>query len=84
MLANKRAWGGELVPRSDDLRSLLVGWRQWRPAIARLLADYPLVIRAPGGFAAITAAPDHRTPPTSARPCAAGVPSAPYRGGLAA
>jgi hypothetical protein len=64
MLANKRAWGGELVPRSDDLRSLLVGWRQWRPAIARLLADYPLVVRAPRGFAAITAAPDDRTPPS--------------------
>jgi hypothetical protein len=64
MLANKRAWGGELVPRSDDLRSLLVGWRRWRPAIAGLLADYPLVVRAPRGFAAITAAPDDRTPPS--------------------
>jgi hypothetical protein len=67
MLANKRAWGGELVPRSDDLRSLLVGWRQWRPAIARFLADYPLVVRAPGGFAAITAAADDRTPPSNWR-----------------
>ncbi|MFL5332276.1 MAG: hypothetical protein ACJ8H8_03650, partial [Geminicoccaceae bacterium] len=64
MLANKRAWGGELVPRSDDLRSLLVGWRRWRPALAQLLADYPLVVRAPDGFGAITAAPDDCTPPS--------------------
>jgi hypothetical protein len=63
MLGNKRAWGGELVPRPDDLRSLLVGWRRWTPAMARFLADYPLVVRAPGGLAAITAAPDGRTPP---------------------
>jgi hypothetical protein len=64
MLASKRGWGGELVPRPDDLRSSLVGWRRWTPAIARFLADYPLLVRAPGGFAAITAAPDSRTPPS--------------------
>jgi hypothetical protein len=64
MLLNKRAWGGNLVPRRDDVCSVLVGWRQWRPAIARFLADHPLVVRALGGFAAITASLDSQTPPT--------------------
>ncbi|MGD9508968.1 MAG: hypothetical protein AB7I59_19650 [Geminicoccaceae bacterium] len=58
LLASKRAWGGQLVPRADDLRSLLVGWSHWTPAIARFLADHPLVLRTRGGFAAISAAPD--------------------------
>ena len=56
MFASKGAWGGELVPRADDLRSLLVGWRHWTPAVARLLAEHPLLLRAPDGFAAITVA----------------------------
>lgn len=58
MLASKRAWGGQLVPRPDDLRSLLVGWSHWTPAVARFLADHPLLLRDQGGFAAISAAPD--------------------------
>lgn len=56
MFASKRAWGGELVPRADDLRSLLVGWRYWTPAVARFLAEHPLLLRAPDGFAALTVA----------------------------
>jgi hypothetical protein len=67
MLANKRYWGGTLVPRADDVRSLLVGWPRWTPAVARFLIDHPLILRAPGGFAAITVAsnagsPEHRPP----------------------
>jgi hypothetical protein len=65
VLAHKRAWGGELAPRPADHRSLLVGWRRCTPAVAAFLATYPLVIREPGGFAAVTAAA-HGTEETSA------------------
>jgi hypothetical protein len=56
VLVHKRAWGGELAARPADHRSLLVGWRRWTPAVAAFLAAHPLVIREPGGFAAVAVA----------------------------
>jgi hypothetical protein len=56
-LASKRAWGGILREKRDSHHDLLVRWPRFTPRVARFLADVPMFVREPEGFAALAAVP---------------------------